>query len=364
MESHLLLFTIDIVAIVSMAFFGANFILSQPRNVNALLWAFISFNTVCYLLFSRYTLSDLIPHSYQVDLGSLAIPIWIAINLTPGLFTILAFSLFQDGQKFPRWLYVVFIVQVFLEEPVLQILHLNLIERDYLLKSVPAILQIILTIFAIYWTVNNCREDLVEERRRLRMIFLLITGIYIITSVVLGRILATMQIVSPIISHMSLNLVCALLGIAGVFAMFRSGNHPFTEPGRPAPPETKTAEIDRNRRDLEAIEEAFQKQHVYREGGLTVGSLAAKLAIPEYRVRRVIHQNLDYRNFNALVHDFRIKEASEYLASADNRNVPILTIALTVGYQSVNPFNRAFRELKGMSPSEFRAQALAEPSEQ
>jgi len=48
------------------------------------------------------------------------------------------------------------------------------------------------------------------------------------------------------------------------------------------------------------------------------------------------------------------------LADAEQRHLPILTIALTVGYNSINPFNRAFRELKGMTPSEFRARAFAD----
>jgi AraC-like DNA-binding protein len=34
--------------------------------------------------------------------------------------------------------------------------------------------------------------------------------------------------------------------------------------------------------------------------------------------------------------------------------LPVLTIALSVGYQSITPFNNAFRQLKGMTPSEYR----------
>lgn len=364
MEPHLALFLVDIVAVILMALLGINFLTSQPYNTNARLWAVISFNTVCYIFFSRHTLSGFIPAPYQIDLGSLVVPIRIAINLTPGLFMLLAFSLFQDGRKFPRWLLAIFAIQVVLEEPILRALPFDYTNAEIVLKTAPAILQIIFTLLSMYWTINNWRSDLVEERRRLRSIFLLITGFYIIASVVLGRILVAMQIVSPLTSHASLNLVCAALGIAGVFAMFRGGTYSFTEPGRPRAPHVDSVEIDRCKRDLEAIEHAFQIQHVHREGGLTVGSLAAKLTIPEYRLRKLIHQKLDYRNFNALVHDYRIKEASEHLASPQSSHVPILTIALSVGYQSVNPFNRAFRELKGMSPSEFRAQALAEPTRQ
>jgi AraC-like DNA-binding protein len=41
------------------------------------------------------------------------------------------------------------------------------------------------------------------------------------------------------------------------------------------------------------------------------------------------------------------------------QRIPILTIALSTGYQSVNTFNRGFREIVDMTPSAYRA--LSEP---
>jgi len=40
--------------------------------------------------------------------------------------------------------------------------------------------------------------------------------------------------------------------------------------------------------------------------------------------------------------------------------VPILTIALDAGFQSIGPFNRAFKAHTGMTPSEFRRGGLAQ----
>ena len=36
------------------------------------------------------------------------------------------------------------------------------------------------------------------------------------------------------------------------------------------------------------------------------------------------------------------------------------TIALDAGFGSLGPFNRAFREAEGMTPSEYRARAMAD----
>ena len=37
--------------------------------------------------------------------------------------------------------------------------------------------------------------------------------------------------------------------------------------------------------------------------------------------------------------------------------LPILTIALEAGYGSIGPFNRAFKQRMGMTPTEYRAAA-------
>ena len=103
---------------------------------------------------------------------------------------------------------------------------------------------------------------------------------------------------------------------------------------------------------------AFREGYLYREAGLTIAVLATKLGLPEYKLRAFIHQELGFRNFNAMLHVYRVAEASEILADPKKVSLPVLTIALSVGYQSITPFNNAFRALKGMTPSEFRKQAL------
>ncbi|MCR9241978.1 MAG: helix-turn-helix transcriptional regulator [Rhodobiaceae bacterium] len=356
MELHLFLFAIDVVAFITISLVGINFLVSQPKNFNARLLTLICFNTACYIIFTRYIYSNLIPSPYQVDPGGLLIPMRLVMNLTPGLFMILAHSLFQDGQKFPRWLLAAFALQILLEEPIPLALSIDVALGDFLFETTPALLQLVFTCLAMAWTIQNWRADMVEERRILRVAFLLIVGITIIFSV-LARVLIPLGFVTPLATHLSSAILCALMGVMGIFAALRRGTHFFTEPGKPLPvPNVPTPEDVLSERDVATIRDAFEKNHIHREGGLSIGSLAAKLAIPEYRLRKIIHKKLGYRNFNALVHNYRIQEAAKRLVSSDERHLPILTIALSVGYQSINPFNRAFRELKDMSPSEYRTQ--------
>jgi len=68
----------------------------------------------------------------------------------------------------------------------------------------------------------------------------------------------------------------------------------------------------------------------------------------------VINKQLGYRNFNALLHEYRLRDACAQLADPAKTQLPILTIALEVGYQSITPFNQAFRDAMGCTPSAYR----------
>ncbi len=97
---------------------------------------------------------------------------------------------------------------------------------------------------------------------------------------------------------------------------------------------------------------------LYLSAGLTIGSLAGMLELPEHRLRKLINNGLGYRNFAAFLNDYRIEEAKRRLASAALVNRQITTLAFDVGFGSLAPFNRAFRDRTGMSPTEYREKML------
>ncbi len=105
------------------------------------------------------------------------------------------------------------------------------------------------------------------------------------------------------------------------------------------------------------LEEAMA-DGIYREPNLTVGALADRLATPEHRLRKLINQGLGQRNFSSFLNQYRIADAQRSLADPQNARVQVLSIALDMGYGSIAPFNRAFKDLTGSTPTEFRKAAL------
>ena len=133
-------------------------------------------------------------------------------------------------------------------------------------------------------------------------------------------------------------------------------------------PKTRCVELtedtyDETAHDAERIRQALDEQRIYRQAGLSVAALAVHLSLPEYRLRSLIHNQLGYRNFNALLHHYRVKDVVQALADEPQGKTPILTLALSCGYQSINPFNRAFRDIMDMTPTEFRRRAKKEQHE-
>jgi AraC-like DNA-binding protein len=232
-------------------------------------------------------------------------------------------------------------------------------QQDFL-QVAPALLQLLFVGFALYWMLRGWRADLVEARRRLRLMFLIIVGTFIFAAILLERVFMPWESIATFYVHIALSIFQTGLSVAALL-MFRSGDPFYVDPFR-SEKMSETAQAagvpaeGAHGHAIAAFQDAFTQHRLYRDGDLTVASLAAKLDIPEYRLRKLIHEQLGYRNFNALLHHYRVGEASAMLADPKN-SLPILTIALTVGYNSINPFNRAFRDANGMTPSAYRVQA-------
>lgn len=115
-------------------------------------------------------------------------------------------------------------------------------------------------------------------------------------------------------------------------------------------------------RTIDAIElkslQALINEGICLEEGLTIGRLAERMNIPEHRLRVLINKGLGYRNFPAFLNDHRVELAKQWLTDPERGREQIIQIAYGLGYASLAPFNRAFRERVGVSPTQFRAEAL------
>ena len=88
---------------------------------------------------------------------------------------------------------------------------------------------------------------------------------------------------------------------------------------------------------------------------ISLESIAQSLHISRYYVSRLFSSRLNI-GFNNYINSLRINKACEMLKMNDYN---VTEIAITVGYNSVRTFDRCFTGIKGMTPTEYRKNALA-----
>jgi AraC-like DNA-binding protein len=364
LSAPLIFLTIDIATIICAALLAVRVLADRPRRRSAQLIALIALNTICAVLLGHQEYGYWMPPAFRIDVGASASLLNLARNLTPGLFMLLGFILFTDGRRFPRWLLVLLAVQLGLEEPGRQLIPPDWPYARFATQTAPALLQALFVGVALYWTVADWRVDLVEGRRRARALTLVVAGVVTLVSSLSTRVLIDPHSYLSYVAHVA--LTATYLAIL-VFVLFRLTGGDISrrldfDPEPAARPTRPTIDADEGP-SLARLTALLEDERICQQEGLSLKALADRVGLPEYRLRRLIHERLGYRNFNALLHDYRVRQACRQLRDPAQRRTPILTIALSVGYSSVNTFNRGFREIMGVTPSAYRAAHLSAANE-
>lgn len=220
---------------------------------------------------------------------------------------------------------------------------------------------------AIGLTISSWRADLVEGRRRMRLFLVVASSAYIGLTALFQLLGASRgdagsgSLIGAIgLLAISGTIAWSLLRVGQAQSLFLVDAAPMAAPAIEALPAT----ADKGEPEsvdpalVARLEQAMTTERTYRQDGLTIGALAQRMGLPEYRLRRLINQALGYRNFNAFLNRYRIAEVKSALADPAQAEVPVLTLALDAGFSSLGPFNRAFKAETGMTPSEYRRMAL------
>jgi len=98
----------------------------------------------------------------------------------------------------------------------------------------------------------------------------------------------------------------------------------------------------------------------YLKSDLKISELADSLSVPYYQLSQLINNEFAV-NFYDFVNKYRVEEAKKLLIE-DTRNHKILAIAFEVGFNSKATFNRVFKNVTDLTPSEFKEKFSASKS--
>lgn len=311
--------------------------------------------TIPILLFGLcivgYLLADWSPMQQQ---PVIFLPLLVLPFLAPAAFWLFSKSLFDDSYRWRRsfgWLLAaVAAVKYFGCLQIRQLFFPLPGSLELLLGWLLQLISIAFILLGILEAARNRAADLVLSRLQFRTVFIVITaGLMALT--VLSEVSLRGAPPPPLLNVAQ---KASILGLTVFFSLrllsFRPGF--FPEIGRPAPPTSIIPELDE--RLLVQLSELMDTQKYWRTEGLTIRHLAEKMQVKEYRLRQAINQHLGYRNFNDYLNGYRVREACAVLSDRGKQDLTVLEIAYDMGYVSLAPFNKAFKDTTGMTPTAWR----------
>jgi putative ABC transport system permease protein len=101
------------------------------------------------------------------------------------------------------------------------------------------------------------------------------------------------------------------------------------------------------------LKKAMEANLFYQDAELSLGSLAEKLDMHPHELSRIINIVLK-KNFNDFINEYRVLEVTRKMQEPAYDRMTLLGIALDAGFNSKATFNRAFRQMTGKSPKEYK----------
>jgi AraC-like DNA-binding protein len=322
-----------------------------PGVMQARLAAIAAISVSCFLIISRYDETEI----FGPFLSTI---ILFVAELNPGLTWLFCLSMFKDNFRLKLMHWAVMFIYV-----ISAVLFVFDMLPDTETTTFSRLLRVVIYCHLVYVIVADRNEDLIEERRSFRLWFV-------------GAVVAATAFISVAevsfsdfyslgygsISQAAVVFVISLFMLSHITHVSDGVFFAQIDNSETASSLSKNKDQALDATDQHSIAELEAKMQAgaYKEAGLTIADLASQLRVPEHRLRRLINNHLGHRNFSQYLNTYRIEEAKKQLAVVKDRHVPVLTIAMDLGYQSLGPFNRAFKSRTGQTPTEYRNTQLSD----
>ena len=208
-------------------------------------------------------------------------------------------------------------------------------------------------------------DDLIEKRRAIRLWLPIViaaqTGGILLIEVIVGMEVTDGSTENFALIHLANAALILLLTLFAGLALMKADSELLAELGPgPAGASSKANVLSPQDQVLSDKLGQAMADGYYRTPGLTITTLASHLGTPEHRLRVLINQRLGHRNFSSFLNRHRIDEAKHILSDRDQVDLPVLTIAMDLGYNSLPTFNRAFKSETAETPTDFRRNAIGQ----
>lgn len=104
---------------------------------------------------------------------------------------------------------------------------------------------------------------------------------------------------------------------------------------------------------IKKIEQYMDIEKPYLNADISLPELSERMNIPSHHLSRVINEKLNM-NFFDFINQYRVEEVKSRIQDQQYVHLSILGIAFDSGFNTKSAFNRVFKKMTGMTPSEFK----------
>jgi len=242
----------------------------------------------------------------------------------PNLAFVWLFALTLFAQKFTlRWFHIAAVALYSLPISIIRLYQFGIVDWDpepFLL--VAEIFSVALVGHLIFSTLRGRGDDLLEQRRRARVYFVIVISFVATITTFIG----TDMFLPHEVSYATLWISSVWPGIVWTCFWLFGAKQEVLAFGDQA--SAKTTQDPVSQKLSAQLETIMQSEEAFKVSNLTIVTLAKKMAVTQHRLRQLINQTLGHQNFNSFVNNYRIAAIKTALRDPGQAHLPILTIAL------------------------------------
>lgn len=210
---------------------------------------------------------------------------------------------------------------------------------------------------AAWWVARRVEEEQEDSgnRRNARWLRQFSLGFLLLLGLDLAVKFSFFALSIPAFTMEYIMAAVLALGIhlAGYHAIGRLGDFPRILPGSENG-KYKTSPLTSEQMESyqDALLDLMKREQPHLDASLKISDLAARLDIPSHHLSQVLNEGMN-TNYYDFVNSFRVEAAKRRLKDENYRHYSILAIGLECGFTNKTTFNRTFKKMAGMTPSEF-----------
>ncbi|MCL8536493.1 AraC family transcriptional regulator [Chryseobacterium gallinarum] len=123
------------------------------------------------------------------------------------------------------------------------------------------------------------------------------------------------------------------------------------------------ADVENFEKIFERIETAMKQDLLFKDIKLNLSRLSVAIDVNSTYISKTIRYK-GYANFNAYLNTYRVDYVKKLFTETDFQKATLMYVYTEAGFSNQSTFNRVFKQIEGVTPSEYIQQNLATDHEQ